>query len=515
MTPYRVKRRAFLAGLGGATGLGLLLRNLEASANGATSPARLLVMHFPFGTESYHFLPQPGESFLSSRILAPFAPLADDTIVLHGLTHEGIENLGGGDREAGTVMTMTGANVPGSRKAGAGVDNPVAGGPSFDQILLGRAPGLGVTGAQLGPGYANVLCDARVVSLETMSTNLCYAYDTLEVTANRPVDGAMLTEHIGLLPELSPSKLYATLFAGLVPGGSSTDAMVRALQMRKSVLDSALTQLADLRALVPSSEREKLDIHAEVIRQVERQLSDQLATPTAPGSCTVPPSPDPALVGRTGARANYDAPTPSDDVRLLSQIGKAHAALLRAAFQCDLLRVATFQWLPATTPLAVAVDPTDPENLVSLQTISRDLSDPSGPPPTDPEELALFEGLVNFHTFINQQTAAILAEFKQALDVFGRPLLDSTVVPFVTEVADMQHPLSPIPALVIGGRALGMQGGQLQSFSTPRPHNDLWLTLAQAFFPDGPSVVDALNGEVFLENTDAWTGPIEGLWVAP
>lgn len=58
MTSYRFKRRSFLAGIGGAFGLGAILRNLEASAQGAVSPPRLLVMAWPGGTVAHHLVPR-------------------------------------------------------------------------------------------------------------------------------------------------------------------------------------------------------------------------------------------------------------------------------------------------------------------------------------------------------------------------------------------------------------------------------------------------------------------------
>jgi len=39
---YRFARRSFLAGVGGAVGLKVLLRNLESSAQGLAPPPRLL-----------------------------------------------------------------------------------------------------------------------------------------------------------------------------------------------------------------------------------------------------------------------------------------------------------------------------------------------------------------------------------------------------------------------------------------------------------------------------------------
>ncbi len=50
MISYRFKRRAFIAGMSGGVGLKIMLRNMEAVAQGTTrSPGRLLVQHWPVG----------------------------------------------------------------------------------------------------------------------------------------------------------------------------------------------------------------------------------------------------------------------------------------------------------------------------------------------------------------------------------------------------------------------------------------------------------------------------------
>ena len=74
---------------------------------------------------------------------------------------------------------------------------------------------------------------------------------------------------------------------------------------------------------------------------------------------------------------------------------------------------------------------------------------------------------------------------------------------------------SPLPTLLFGGRALGMQGGQYLNFEKGlRPHNDVWLSVAQAYMPDAPDVLAALAGETFAKNTTAQK-PIAGLWQRP
>jgi hypothetical protein len=57
MQSYRFARRSFLAAIGGAFGLEILLRNMESAAQGAGPPPRFLMMHWPVGTIRNQFIP--------------------------------------------------------------------------------------------------------------------------------------------------------------------------------------------------------------------------------------------------------------------------------------------------------------------------------------------------------------------------------------------------------------------------------------------------------------------------
>jgi hypothetical protein len=100
--------------------------------------------------------------------------------------------------------------------------------------------------------------------------------------------------------------------------------------------------------------------------------------------------------------------------------------------------------------------------------------------------------------------------FKNAMLADGSSMLDHTIMPFVTEVAESNHfPRNPLPAMIFGGRALGMQGGQFQDFeSNMRPWNDYWLSIAQAYFKT-TDPLSVLTDEVFYKNG---ISPIPGLW---
>jgi hypothetical protein len=105
-----------------------------------------------------------------------------------------------------------------------------------------------------------------------------------------------------------------------------------------------------------------------------------------------------------------------------------------------------------------------------------------------------------------------LIEFKNARDAFGGSLLDYTVVPFVTDEANNSDARNPLPALIVGGRKLGMLGGQFVNFSDGlQPHNALWLSVAQAYFPN-VNPLELLAQEEFMKRPAM---PIDGLWQKP
>src|SRR5438477_12784776 len=102
MRSYRFARRSFLAGVGGAVGLKVLLRNMEAQAAGATSPARFLMTHFPVGTLKVRFLPTgSGSTYTATQFSKPFedAGLRNDMTMFWGFA-DNLSCPGRGGHEA-------------------------------------------------------------------------------------------------------------------------------------------------------------------------------------------------------------------------------------------------------------------------------------------------------------------------------------------------------------------------------------------------------------------------------
>jgi hypothetical protein len=527
MPSYRFARRSFLAGIGGAFGIEILLRNMEAAAQGAGAPPRFLMMHWPVGTIRDQFIPDgSGASYTTSQagqgpgyIVSPFdtPELRPHTIILHGFNMDGIRGEGGG-HEDGTGFATTGASSPGTRANGGEDDDGCAGGPSWDQILLKNVPALSRRNEQgtiIGKGYYNTICDKRVDAYETSTRCLSYSYEMQSINSARP--GGTIREARPLLPEMSPLTAYRDLFSGLAPGAALTDReALRGLRLRKSVLDHSLRELDRLKTLGPASERDKIEGHAAAVRKLEAQLSDQIAGHGVSGACGVPPMPDAALTGQDAdyLRGDYDNPmSNTSDETTHEAVGKAHAAILRAAFACDLIRVATFQWAPGTNHVAFkGVDPARPDTIWMHHPLSHRVTDAAffnGPRPS--EDTYVWDAMVNVNRWYFQKTADIINEFRTQVDPqdpSGGSLLDHTVIPMITEVAEASHTREGHAAIVFGGGKLGMQGGQYRSVSGI--HNQLWLTVAQAFL--GADAASKLGSEVYVKTG---ANPIPGLWAAP
>jgi hypothetical protein len=519
MRSYRFTRRSFLAAVGGAVGLRVMLDNLSAMAAGAGSPSRFLMTHFPVGTLRSRFLPEgSGADYVPSQITQPFedAGLRNDMTIFYGFSDGHLNCPGGGGHEAGTPFTTTGCSAQGTRSNGGEGDDGTAGGPSFDQIFLEKVPGL----KQPGAGYVNAICDARVDSNETSTQCLSYGYTSRSVQSANP--GGNITEYTPLLPELSPAKLYANLFSNFMPGGSTDgnqELALKALRMKRSVLDYTMAELTELGRIVPGAEAPKIEVHTEAIRKIETQLATQIENGAiSGGECAVPTAPEESLAGEDGNSPYSTSNVSSDDSGIHREVALAHSGILLAAFQCDLLRVGTFQFSPGTNHVSFGgLWPNDPNRIAMHHPVSHMNPFLSGAasqsPPTSGEAADIYGFLVNVQVWYNTLMAEILTNFKNATDAFGNSILDRTVIPFITEVAESNHSRGPKPGFLFGGTGLGLKHGTFQNFQQSRPQVDLFLTAGQALFQTD-DVLGQLSDERFVEdNRNA--GVIDGLWEPP
>jgi len=208
MKSYKFARRNFLSWTGAAVGLHTLLRNTEAAAQGMMSPQRLLLIHHPVGTVRPLWLCQgTGANFTFSPLLKPFetAGLRGDMIIIDGLNMDVIPGPGGG-HEKGSVLLATASPTKWTRTGQTETDDPMAAGPSVDQLMISKLPTLSDRPFK----SLQAICDDRIDHQEISCR--CLTYDL--TTQPKPgINGSGAVENNAyentpIRPYLKPLDLY-------------------------------------------------------------------------------------------------------------------------------------------------------------------------------------------------------------------------------------------------------------------------------------------------------------------
>jgi hypothetical protein len=437
---HHIPRRTFLAGVG-TTAAGALLRPLFASAAGA-SPTRLLIVHRPCGTFPEQFFPQQTgdlQNVALPSILQPFEALKGDMVILDGVNCPRDHGWAGDQHGAGLITMMSGRRpieIPGTSSGGdQQAKNQQAAGPSIDQLLLQSARA--VLGGRPTPSIQSTAYRPSSIGLPNFKV---MSYDA---------NGA-------LFPESRPATLFSNIFASAMPGASAAD-LDRLRLQNKGILDFVHKDLTRLRGAVPRSQLGKLDAHLDGLTQLEGKLtaatpSGGQATCLGPAQAT-PPSPTGDL---TQDEAQHEV------------IAQNQLAIILAAFQCDLTRVATFTFAHGNSALRFAK-------------IIPGFTDPSGLGHHDLSHVQTATALhAQIDRFYSQQLARLLSAMKATPDGDGS-LLDHTLVVYLNEVAyGWSHSVESMPLLMFGGKTLKLQTGRHFKFTT-RFMNDVWAAVATAF----------------------------------
>jgi hypothetical protein len=172
--------------------------------------------------------------------------------------------------------------------------------------------------------------DKGIISIEQ------YIGDQLEKTADkRPIKTLLLGTGAAseavfyrnssrLTTIASPLSAYNTVFqnASLAPGLSPTDLLAR----RKSILDVVKQDVGELEGALGASEKQKLELHLDSIRQFEGRIADNAKNGEAACAKPMPPTDDLSSVAK----------------KTLADM--AHLDLIVNAFACDITRLAAIQW---------------------------------------------------------------------------------------------------------------------------------------------------------------------------
>lgn len=520
MSSYKFARRSFLRAAGGSAALlSPMLRSIEARAQGAAAPLRLLIIHHPLGCGPGLSTWRPNASATTTNFTlpmesAPFnastTPLQKYMCMIDGLNV--VTPSGQNTHEGGLVAVMTGVNALGK---GSTQQDWAAGAPSIDQLLLDKSPTLG------GPSQPNpTMFGSLQLGADVRSDRNEVAPRVLSYKA--PIAGSdPLQRRQPQYPDTSPYNVFGRIFGGASPMGTDPQ---KVLAQKLSITDFMRKDIARLQKLIPASEKDKLSSQLTSITQLEASLRQAYMPTTGSGGVCVKPSTPPMYANTSSGRQMdsvtyttgsgvdyYVSGSPNSHPHL--DLGLNQLRLIKTAFACDMVRVATFMWSAGTNWVVF------PGMFQGATIKGSPQSSPHHPPShSDPSGDTMTRDWLNqINTFYSATTATVLQEFATTPDIDGNMLLDNTVVVYLSEVARAwDHNQQNMPLIVFGGKNTGVKGGtfmkvtggslpQQTGGSGNRPFNDFWLSLLPVFGVDGSALSKASNA---LQST----GPISGIF---
>lgn len=307
-------RRSLLQGLlAGTAATAITTASRRAMSNGRAR--RLIVFYFPDGIAgrsqdgmgTLWWASGAGSSLMLSEILQPLEMRKNDCVFVRGL------NMGSTDE---------GSHPGGAKKLLTNKDG--GGGASIDQHL------------------------ANTVGREAMHRHL---YLGVQANANNASGDKFISypsAGVTVPPEDDPIRAFRRLFgSGMVGGSPAPMTAPTDLDDDRSVIDTALADLNDLKARAGASEAAKLDLHLEALRELETRLramstSMMMGTPP-PASCSSPRLDYAELTGS----ALY---APENFPRIL----KAQTDLMVTAMACGLTKVGVIQNSQHTSELIMS-----------------------------------------------------------------------------------------------------------------------------------------------------------------
>jgi len=271
----------------------------SARAQAQVAPVRLVYIFLPNGLDMGTFRPAvSGPTYELPPMLAGLTPLKPHFSVVTGLENLNANPDGPGDHAAGVSGFLTCAKANKSEtdiRLGVSADQLAA--QKFGKLTRLPSMELGIDG---GGGTGN--CDSGY--------SCAYARNIAWADGSTP------------LPKIvEPQQAFDQLFQGYDPNASEAEAKKR-MAYEKSVLDSVIADVSDLKPKLGTTDAHKLDQYLTSVRELEKRLLDMgsgvVCTPGQP-----PPNKD-NLDYQGHARAMLD--------------------LIALSFACDATRIATLMF---------------------------------------------------------------------------------------------------------------------------------------------------------------------------
>ncbi|MBV9948766.1 MAG: DUF1552 domain-containing protein, partial [Myxococcales bacterium] len=328
---------------------------------------------------------------------------------------------------------------------------------------------------------------------------------------------------------------YNRIFGNMMMAMGTGMTAAQSLAQGQGIAGYLSKDLKRMQGLIPASEKDKLAQYTQAISQFEASLQQTYGGVdggVAGASCMKPPMPstfsfssmgtqhggtDCANGGATTSQPGYDYFVPnSPNSHPLLDVGQTYLRLIKAAFQCDLARVATFLWTAGTNWVVFP-------GTFQGATITGNLQSTPHHPPSHTQDAKVWAWLRQVNNFFSAATATVLQEFATTPDSDGNMLLDNTVVVYVTEVARAwDHDQRNLPVIVFGGKNTKINGGtvvnatggpfqNVNGGTGNRPMNDVWLALAPIFGVTMTSLGSQSGGHSGNQTGPQSTGPLGGI----
>lgn len=400
----RLSRRTMLKSAAAPLLASPLVPLLEAHAQVASMPRRLLLFFTPHGTIYDQWKPGGADtSFTLSPILQPLAAHRSKLVVIDGMRINGAyhPNCALAPHPIGMATLWTGCRVNDIETVVPGGNVPVgvwSTGPSIDQVIANRL---------------NAGTRFRSLELGVQTSISQAAFRTVYSAARTAVN-----------PQTDPRALYTSLFSGI---NADAARLARVRFEKQSMLDVHKAEVDALLRRAGAHDRAKLEAHLTALRDLERQLAQN----TAAGACQSPAMPGALATG---------------DVANRPELFNQQASLIAAAFACDLTRVASFQFSNGHDNVPypwLGYQGAHHDNL------SHDEGS-AGPRATRVQICRWFS-----------EKFAVLLDRLDAVREGNGTMLDNTLVVWGTEVATGAHTFNNVPFIVAGGGAKGVRSGRL------------------------------------------------------
>jgi len=240
---------------------------------------------------------------------------------------------------------------------------------------------------------------------------------------------------IDILPELNPQNAWKTMFSRFVPpseGGAIAAATL--LARKKSMLDFVVNDCKSMGDALGTQGRRLLEEHCSALRTMEKSVVE---TPAVTQDCAKPTDP--------GTR------TWADPENIDAQMD-AFVDLMAKTLACELTHVIGFSLSGQAARNQLASSYDVPSSPLADSGDSGPAHHPWTHMPPSPEKTKAFR---IFQTFYSAKVAQLVAKLKTTNDVSGKPLIDSTVVVWLSEfggspVNQDGHQVGSAPAIVFG-----------------------------------------------------------------